>query len=72
MGEKNFESALARLEEVVKQLEDGQLPLEESLELFSEGIEQANFCHQKLAAAEQRIKILTSDKLQTVNMTTDH
>lgn len=63
-GEKeiSFEQALARLEEVVKELEDGRLPLEKSLELFEEGIKLSRICEGRLAAAEQRITILTIDE----------
>lgn len=60
--EINFEQALARLEEVVKELEDGRLPLEKSLELFEEGIRLSRICEGRLAAAEQRITVLTVDE----------
>lgn len=58
-GKKTFEEALTRLEEVVKLLEDGQLPLEEALTLFGEGVELANTCNSLLGQAEQRINMLT-------------
>jgi exodeoxyribonuclease VII small subunit len=61
-NEISFEQALARLEEVVKELEDGRLPLEKSLELFEEGIKYSRICEGRLAAAEQRITILTLDE----------
>lgn len=60
--EMNFEDALARLEEVVKELEDGRLPLEKSLKLFEEGIKLSRICEGHLDAAEQRINILTLDE----------
>lgn len=60
--EISFEQALARLEEVVKELEDGRLPLDKSLELFEEGINLSRICEGRLAAAEQRISILTIDE----------
>lgn len=56
---KDFESALAELESIVKTLEDGQLPLEKSLELFERGIELSRFCHTRLEKAERRIEVLT-------------
>jgi exodeoxyribonuclease VII small subunit len=59
--EMNFEQALERLEEVVKQLEDGRLSLEKSLDLFEEGIRLSKICEGRLDAAEQRITILTMD-----------
>jgi len=60
--EQTFEAALNRLEEVVRELEEGRLSLEKSLALFSEGIALSRFCHQRLAEAEQRILILTADQ----------
>ncbi len=54
-----FEEAMKRLEEIVRELEDGQLPLEKSLELFSEGINISKFCQASLEDAEQRIVVLT-------------
>ena len=61
MSEKSFESSLSELEEIVKQLEDGQLPLEQALDLFAEGIQLANLCNRKLEIAEQRIKVFTEN-----------
>lgn len=57
--EMSFEEAMARLEEVVKELEDGRLPLGRSLELFAEGIRLSRICSSHLEEAEQRIYILT-------------
>ena len=56
---KDFESALAELESIVKTLEDGQLTLEKSLELFERGVELSRFCHTRLEEAERRIEVLT-------------
>ena len=58
---KDFESALARLEELTEQLESGELQLEESITLYSEGLEIAKFCNEKLAEAEKKIKVIASD-----------
>ena len=58
----SFEDAIARLEAVVRELEGGGLSLEKALELFAEGIELSRVCSQNLAAAEQRIAILTRDE----------
>src|SRR5262245_48427798 len=54
----DFESALKRLEEIVKRLESGDLSLDSSLELFEEGIKLSRFCHTKLEQAERRVEIL--------------
>jgi exodeoxyribonuclease VII small subunit len=53
-----FEAALAELETVVKQLESGDLPLEDSLRLFERGMELSTLCRSQLDAAEHRIEIL--------------
>ena len=56
---KDYESALERLEEITERLETGEAPLEESITLYTEGLEIARECHQKLAEAEKKIKIIT-------------
>jgi exodeoxyribonuclease VII small subunit len=56
---KDFESAIDELETIVKRLEDGDLPLEKSLELFERGVQLSRFCHSKLEEAERRVEILT-------------
>ncbi len=55
---KDFESAIAELETIVKTLEDGDLPLEKSLELYERGVQLSRFCHARLEEAERRIEIL--------------
>lgn len=55
----DFEAALAALEERVRQLESGEVPLDEALTLFEEGVKLAGACHEQLDAAEQRIAQLT-------------
>ena len=54
----NFEAALKRLEEIVRKLEGGELPLDTALELFEEGIQLSRFCNTTLEAAERRVEIL--------------
>ena len=56
-----FEDALKRLEEVVARLEKGELPLEESLALYEEGITLSRLCHAKLDEAERKIELLMKD-----------
>ena len=56
---KDFESAITELETIVKRLEDGDLALERSLELFVRGVQLSRFCHSKLEEAERRVEILT-------------
>jgi len=55
---KDFESAIAELEKIAKALEEGDLPLEKSLELYERGVQLSRFCHSRLEAAERRIEIL--------------
>ena len=56
---KDFEAAIAELETIVKKLEEGDLPLEKSLELYERGVQLSRFCHTRLEEAEKRIEILT-------------
>jgi exodeoxyribonuclease VII small subunit len=56
-----FEAALQRLEQIVQQLEKGDLPLEQSLVLYEEGIKLSRLCHAKLEEAEGRIETLMKD-----------
>jgi exodeoxyribonuclease VII small subunit len=62
MAEKKFETALARLEELVQELEKGDLPLEQSLRLFEEGIKLSRICNKRLEYAERKVEILLKDK----------
>ena len=59
--EKSFESSLNELEAIVRQLEDGDLPLEESLKLFENGVKLSRECRERLAHAERRIEMLLKD-----------
>jgi exodeoxyribonuclease VII small subunit len=56
---KDFESALKSLEDIVVQLEAGDLTLDRALELFEEGIRISRFCSSKLEEAERKVEILT-------------
>ena len=58
---KSFESSLEALEQIVRQLEQGELPLEKSLELFEQGIRLSRECQERLGQAERRIEILLRD-----------
>jgi exodeoxyribonuclease VII small subunit len=55
---KDFEGAIAELEAIVKKLEEGDLPLEKSLELYERGVQLSRFCHARLEDAEKRIEVL--------------
>ena len=54
----NFEASLEELERIVKQLEKGDLPLEQSLQLFESGMKLSAACKQQLEEAESRVEIL--------------
>ncbi|MGA7276550.1 MAG: exodeoxyribonuclease VII small subunit [Desulfocapsaceae bacterium] len=58
MAKKTFESALARLEKITEELEDGELSLESSLKKFDEGIKLTEFCNARLNEARTKVEIL--------------
>jgi exodeoxyribonuclease VII small subunit len=66
MTDLKFEDCLARLEQIVGALEAGNLPLEESLKAFEEGISLARHCARYLDDAERRIEILGKDDAGTL------
>lgn len=73
MNQKNqtFENSLSALEKIVRQLEEGDLALEESLKLFEDGVKLSRECQERLNQADRRIEVLLKDEdgnpaLQTV------
>ncbi len=62
-NELTFEQAMERLEEIVRLMESGTLSLDETVRYYEEGMRLLRFCQQKLAAAEQRVKmvVITDD-----------
>lgn len=62
MAEMTFETAMARLEEIVALLESGSCSLDESLKLFEEGTKLTAFCSDSLKKAEQKIVQLTQEE----------
>jgi exodeoxyribonuclease VII small subunit len=71
----DFETALKKLEEIVKKLETGELSLESALALFEEGIKLSRFCHTKLEEAERRVEILLkndSGQMRAVSLETEN
>ncbi|MGD0309372.1 MAG: exodeoxyribonuclease VII small subunit [Acidobacteriota bacterium] len=58
MKMKDFESNLKQLEEIVGKLEGGDLTLDQSLELFEEGVKISRFCNAKLEEAERKVETL--------------
>jgi len=57
-----FEEALARLEAIVAELERGELPLEDSMRIFEEGMKLSKVCLKMLEEAERKVEILIKDK----------
>jgi exodeoxyribonuclease VII small subunit len=57
----NFEEAFKELEGIVKRLESEELPLDESLRLFEQGIGLSRFCHQRLEEVEKKIELILAD-----------
>ncbi len=69
MKKKTFEDALEKLEKITKELEEGDLSLEESLQYFDEGVKLAEFCTSKLSDAQKKVEILLkkNDSLEPVD-----
>ena len=61
LTEQTFEESLRRLEKIVEQLEGGEVPLDESMRLYEEGIALSKLCGEKLSKAELTLKRLAKD-----------
>jgi len=55
---KDFESALTELDTIVRKMEEGDLTLEQSMELYERGLQLSRFCHSTLETAERRVELL--------------
>jgi len=64
--EIGFEQAMEQLETIVAKLESGDVPLEQAIELFQEGMRLSRICSQKLESVERKIEILLEEDGQTV------
>lgn len=64
---QDFESALAELEALVAAMEDGSLPLEQSLAAYRRGVELTRVCQERLAQAEQQVKVLEGGLLRPLD-----
>lgn len=60
--DESFEAALAALEAAVQRLESGELPLEESLQCFEQGVQSSLRCQQLLQRVETRVELLLQDQ----------
>jgi exodeoxyribonuclease VII small subunit len=63
-GEFSFEKALAELEGIVAQMEEGGLTLEQSLEAHKRGLELAKRCRERLESAQQQVRVLEDEILK--------
>lgn len=63
-GSKTFEDQMNRLEEIVAQMERGDLPLDEMLKVFEEGIKTYRNCHEIIEKAEAKIEYLTQELME--------
>lgn len=72
-GGLTFEKAMKRLEEIVKKLDEGEIPLEESIKIFEEGMELVNFCHNKLLEVEKKVEeIMKKSEGKSIKETDDN
>ena len=62
MAKQTFEKAMKQLEEIVQELEIGDLPLEKAIKKFEAGVQLSKFCSETLDETEKRIKILLQDQ----------
>ena len=65
---KTFEASLKELEKIVKQLEEGDMPLDESLKLFETGVRLARECRERLTNAERRIEVLMKESDGSISL----
>ena len=61
MAKKTFETAMKQLEQIVQDLETGDMPLEKAIKKFEEGIQISKYCSEKLDESEKRITLLMRD-----------
>lgn len=68
-SEQSFEKSFAQLQELVKKMESGTLPMEDALKAFEEGVRLTRFCQESLTSADQKVqqllKITTDGKVET-------
>ncbi len=67
MAKQKFETSMKRLEDIVRELETGELSLEDSLKKFEEGIKLSRFCSNKLDEIEKKVSILVQSEEKEVD-----
>lgn len=68
---RSFESAYARLEEILQQMNSGKVSLEDSLKLYEEADQMLTWCHQQLSSAEKKIEFLVKNREGEILSTQD-
>jgi exodeoxyribonuclease VII small subunit len=68
---QDFETALSQLEALVARMENGSLPLEQSLQAYERGVQLARICQLRLDHAEQQVKVLQGNLLKPLEAATD-
>jgi len=61
-NQRPFADAMSELEEIVRKLELGDVPLEEAIDLYKKGMELSHYCHQKLSNAENQLISIVNDQ----------
>ncbi|PYF03032.1 exodeoxyribonuclease VII small subunit [Ureibacillus chungkukjangi] len=61
-NKQTFAESMAELEEIVRKLELGDVPLEEAIDLYKKGMELSHYCHQKLSNAENQLISIVNDQ----------
>lgn len=67
--ELTFEEAMAKLEEIVEKLEEGNVPLEQAISFFQEGMKLSKFCHDKLQNVEKQMEYILREDGQLAPFT---
>jgi len=67
MAKKTFEQSMKQLEQIVQELESGDLPLEKAIKKFEEGIQLSRYCSQELDKTEKKISILLEDSAGNIS-----
>ena len=66
MANLTFEKAMKKLEQIVRELESGDQPLEKAIKTFEEGVQLSKFCSEKLDETEQKVTLLLKDQTGNV------
>ncbi len=71
MKKQTFESAMVELEQLVQQVEDGQISLDQAVAAYERGIDLVKFCQDKLQTIEERVKVLDGELLKVLPKKSD-